>query len=341
MIGRKTYKGKRKTMPQISIIVPVYNSEKYLGRCIDSLLAQSFKDFELILINDCSQDRSAEICEAYAEKDTRIKVINKLKNEGVSAARNSGIDIAEGKYLMFCDSDDYVSPKWCQLLYDAILSNGKAWIVSNIWCVSSKGKTLQTTQKKESLTDYFMVYKSGISAYIWNKIYDLDIIRRAAIRFDKGCYMGEDVIFNIEYYKHCDSIIFLEEPLYYYCENINGAMKRYYVNFFSLHLPLFAKRCPLIRADELTEYCDIWFYQFWQLFENIFNPRNKMTFLEKLQYNQKMMNSTEFKYCVEHSSQLNQNGIFPRVLKTYNYYLVYLFGKIVSIKKAISKIFEN
>lgn len=328
--------GKLKMIPKISIIIPVYNSEKFLERCIDSLLNQTFKDIELLLVNDCSQDKSGEICDAYAKIDTRIKIIYKAKNEGVSAARNSGIDAAKGRYIMFCDSDDYVSPVWCRILYDAISKNKRAWIVSNIWRVKNDQKVLQT--KEKDLTDYFQIFKSGLSAYTVNKIYDLDMIKKKGIRFDINCFMGEDVLFNIEYYKQCDSILFIDEPLYYYCDNPEGAMGKYYVDSFSLNLPLFFKRCPLIKRNELQEYCDIWFYQFWKLFDNVFDLRNKkMSFFTKLRFNQAMMNTQEFKYCVEHSSQLATNNMYANVLKTYNYYLIYLYQKLSFVKRMLIK----
>ena len=103
----------------VSIVVPVYNAEKYLPKCIDSILNQTFKNFELILVNDGSKDNSLIICEDYKVSDRRIKVINK-KNEGVSIARNIGINSAKGKYIMFIDSDDWIESNMVEKMYDAI-----------------------------------------------------------------------------------------------------------------------------------------------------------------------------------------------------------------------------
>ena len=107
----------------ISIIVPVFKAETFINRCVDSILAQSFSNFELILIDDGSPDKCPEICDEYSKKDKRIRVIHKT-NAGVSAARNTGIKVAKGKWLMFCDSDDYVSSNWCEKMYNSAIILG-------------------------------------------------------------------------------------------------------------------------------------------------------------------------------------------------------------------------
>ena len=115
---------------KISVIVPVYNVEKYLPRCIDSILAQSFTDFELILVDDGSKDSSGKICEAYVTKDDRVKVLHK-ENGGASTARNAGIEIARGTWICFIDSDDYVLPNYLQGMYERTKGwdEGKTYMV--------------------------------------------------------------------------------------------------------------------------------------------------------------------------------------------------------------------
>ena len=114
-------------MKPVSIIVPVYKVEPYLRRCVDSILDQTFTDFELILVDDGSPDNCPAICDEYAEQDDRVKVVHKA-NGGLSSARNAGMAVANGKYYLFCDSDDYVSPYWCETLHKQIEETPDAWI---------------------------------------------------------------------------------------------------------------------------------------------------------------------------------------------------------------------
>lgn len=118
--------------PKISVIVPVYNAEKYLHRCIDSILNQTFPDFELLLIDDGSKDQSGEICDEYAKKDSRVKVFHK-ENGGVSSARNVGIDNAVGEYICFCDSDDWVEKTWLLSFFERMCDNDMLITSFNIY----------------------------------------------------------------------------------------------------------------------------------------------------------------------------------------------------------------
>ena len=124
-------------MPVISVICPVYNAEKYLARAVKSVLAQSFEDFELILVDDGSTDNSGELCDAFAAEDKRVRVIHQA-NGGVSRARNAGIDSARGEYIAFIDSDDYVFPYWLSDLYEAIAAEGADISRAGHYCVGER-----------------------------------------------------------------------------------------------------------------------------------------------------------------------------------------------------------
>lgn len=193
-------------MPDVSIIVPVYNGEKYLPRCIDSILIQSYNDFELIVVDDGSSDGSPSICDAYARKDTRVRVIHQ-SHRGVSSACNRGIADAGGQYLMFCDGDDYAEPDWVETLYHAIERCPSDFVFSAFYMDeggSSRAVRLSGGDYPGRIPaeEYFDIYQKGFSAYRWNRVYRSELVK-GQIRFDEEVSIGEDVLFNIEYLKRC------------------------------------------------------------------------------------------------------------------------------------------
>ena len=324
-------------MPEISIIVPVYKSENYIRRCIDSILAQTFSDFELILVDDGSPDNCGIICDEYAAKDIRINVIHK-QNGGVSSARNAALDIASGTYIMFCDSDDTVDPRWCECHYEMIMQHPDAWIVSDVARVDKEGKCISrrtTEQETDRPYTYFDVYKSGLSPYLVNKIFCADIIRKYQIRLDESIFLGEDIGFNIAYFSHCSEICRIHEKLYYYYDIPDAATKKYYWNQLELNIPHFAARLPLIQAHEIGEYCDIYLFSFLNWLDNTMDSRNPMSFCEKMRYNHRMMNREEFRYCAAHATGEKDSKLFMRVVRTHNYYLYWAFQKIYGLKKRL------
>ena len=175
-------------MPLISIVVPVYKVESYIRHCIDSILEQSFENFELILVDDGSTDNCPAICDEYAARDHRIRVIHK-SNGGISSARNAGMQMARGKYIMFVDSDDYVHKDWCKTLLQSLIAHPDAWVISNIFRTNSAGDCsivvdmARVSSISSTSLSYYDVFKMGLSPYVWNKIYDLTKIRSEAYLF--------------------------------------------------------------------------------------------------------------------------------------------------------------
>lgn len=196
-------------MPLISIIIPVYNSSNTLNRCVDSILNQTFCDWELLLIDDGSTDGSGEICDKYSAKDTKIKVFHK-KNGGVSSARNVGIDYAKGKWITFVDSDDYINPKAlyhmvsCAGSSDLVLSSIRIHNNNNEYV--SKVDNSYTRNKNEigvlltSLNNYV-----GLTAP-WGKLLNLSIIKKYQIKFNEKFFSGEDTLFLYKYIYHVECI---------------------------------------------------------------------------------------------------------------------------------------
>lgn len=201
--------------PKISVIVPVYNAEKYLNRCIDSILAQTFTDFELLLINDGSKDKSGEICDEYSKKDIRVKVFHK-ENGGASSARNVGLDNARGEYICFCDADDFVDKTWllCFSLYleknDMVISGFK--IFRNNKYV--KDVSMPVLNNKLSIIQY--LEDQNISGYLWCKCFKKEIIDKYHIKFNEKYIIWEDLDFIYRYWCHASSIKLDKEITYSY-----------------------------------------------------------------------------------------------------------------------------
>lgn len=326
-------------MPEISVIVPVYKVEPYLRRCVDSILNQTFTDFELILVDDGSPDNCPAICDEYAALDPRVRVIHQ-ENGGLSAARNAGIENAVGKYVMFCDSDDSVDAYWCEYFYRCIEEQPKAWIMSNIFKIDCSGKkvlcenSIQNVRGQREVT-YYEAYDIGLSGFSVNKIYSMDVLNSAGIRFDESCRYAEDVAFNVWYYKNCEKAIYMDTPLYNYYLNPAGITGRYYPELFELRLPQFSVRLQVISSDELTPFCDSWLYTFIILLENVFDQQNSMSFFKQMRYNHRMVNTREFQFCLHHASGKNENPWVIRILKTKNYYLYWLFDRLVKLKRKL------
>lgn len=330
--------------PGISIIVPVYNTEQYISRCIESILNQTFKDFELILIDDGSRDRSGEICDEYAKKDNRIRVFHN-NNQGVSATRNYGINISKGKYLMFCDSDDWVADNWCEELYNTILEYPNSWITCNLFfvdCKSNQKKTIKNSLlngiNKLEKDDFYIAFKAGISAYSCNKIFDRNIVNKYKIKFNEKRSLGEDVEFGIEYLKVCDNIIILNKYLYYYLKNHQGALStRKYENYFDYLIHFYKLRRKYIKECYLEEFCNNYFYQFSHALSDRINLNNNESLIRKLKYNHKAINTSEFIECLNNKSCSNEDEKYTKLLKTKNYYIIYFYLKITETIKHFIK----
>lgn len=215
-------------MAQVSIIVPVYQVETYLRQCIDSILAQTFTDFELILVDDGSKDKSGEICEEYAGKDGRVRVIHK-ENGGLSDARNAGLEQAAGEYFMFVDSDDYIAPTMIERLYNSIQSESADIAACNFCYVFDKKekKDFSTAMEAEVLqgSEIFYYRKNdrsyGFWTVAWNKLYKSETFRNVRFRFGK---YHEDEFWANDIYQLEIRVATIPECLYYYRQRDNSIM---------------------------------------------------------------------------------------------------------------------
>ncbi len=202
-------------MPEVSVIVPVYNVEKYLSRCVDSILAQTFSNFELILVDDGSPDRSGEICDEYAAKDSRIRVIHQ-ENAGASAARNRGVKAATGEFVAFVDSDDYIEKEYLETYWE----NRTDLTLSGFSVYNEGGKFLYAPKyeyydcEKKAQIDYVYLCDKLFSPVC--RLFRRDVIIKNKICFPLGVTWGEDAVFGAEYFKYVNHVRVLPYQGYHY-----------------------------------------------------------------------------------------------------------------------------
>ena len=212
----------------ISVIVPIYRVEKYLPACIDSILNQTFTDFELILVDDGSPDRCPEICDETAKRDARVRVIHQA-NAGLSAARNAGIEIAHGEWLGFVDSDDYIAPQFYEMLYQTAQRTDADCVMCSVQNVDESGKSIDSALMRvadEVKTGQEVLQKIGrddVTPYLtaWNKLYRRKLFN--TLRYPSG-RQNEDVFVFAELFCQVQRAACVAEPLYFYRKRIDSIM---------------------------------------------------------------------------------------------------------------------
>ena len=236
-------------MPFVSIIVPVYNAQSHLSRCLESICGQEYKNLELIVINDGSKDKSLPVCEEFRKKDSRILLVDKA-NSGVSDTRNLGLKLAGGKYVQFVDSDDYIAPDYTARLVEAAEKTGADLVISPYTMVIPAGasKPEQVLEKIQDDLGVMHVARppenreygflpegvydkdtfarrlmdkpaSYFYSVLWNKLYRRDILTRHDIRFTSEMRWAEDLVFNMQYIQYAEIFASIPQPGYYYVQN--------------------------------------------------------------------------------------------------------------------------
>ena len=301
---------------KISVIVPVYNVEQYVGECIESILNQSFYDIELILINDGSKDNSGFICDEYAKKDNRIKVIHK-KNEGVSIARNIGIKNASGKYIAFVDSDDLVDKEIYTTMLQAIEESGSDLVMCRYEKVySNRNNELAIEPLREGLYDKEQIFNNLILDMIGNDpldmskplimgstcrcLYKKDIIDKYKIEFPV-IKIAEDMLFHLYYLMSCKKVYVVNKALYYYRYNELSATNNYINNLWEIlmnQLELVEdglNKFNLLNSKSKERLEINTFYFISWCFTNECNPRNLKKYREIIKEMKKISKHNKFK----------------------------------------------
>lgn len=219
-----------------SIVIPVYNSEETIARLFESIIEQKFIDYEIIIVNDGSIDNSENIILEYKDKFYSFQYIL-TENNGVSAARNTALEKAKGKYVLFADADDYFEPNAFFKIYNYIQNNNSNLLCFNYYNVylnNNKSDGLDLNNNKidlfpEKVITNFLSYKyiNKFTGAVWNKVYKTDVIRNNCIKFSSNLYIGEDLLFNIEYFSSVNRLDILDEKIYNYVQTENSIMRSY------------------------------------------------------------------------------------------------------------------
>lgn len=225
-------------MPKVSIIIPVYNVEKYLDRCVFSVVQQTLKDIEIILVDDCSPDNSPQLCDQWGKRDDRIKVIHKENNEGLGFACNSGLEVAKGDYITFCDSDDWVDDVMYETMYNAAIDNSAQMVFTGLKRIDIKGNPCGILPHKKNKEIFHGKEEIGslacdmiasapnvreertiqMSAKV--VLYDRDVIKKNNLHFvSEREIQSEDLHFNLCVLSHCDCVCVLPDYFYNYMIN--------------------------------------------------------------------------------------------------------------------------
>lgn len=319
----------------ISIIVPIYNADKTLGRCVESLIGQTYSDIEIILVDDGSKDRSLDLCKRYSEKDRRIRVVSK-ENGGVSSARNAGLDVAMGKFIMFCDSDDWVEADWCETMLSAYKPD--FLVMCGYFCHKPNSVQWIGEEVKEiviSKADYLSTCSIG-GGSPWNKLLCRDVIKEGRIRFPEKITLGEDKLFIWRYLKYSSNdIVYCNKPLVHYTWPIGQSL--------TLNLPLdYYEQCRIIFQEIQTDidngfYCSEKskrqfyqesYYQYENAIRRIFKDKNT-NFIKKLKVSSCITNSAEYQI-IAHNSIASSNRIacfFCKRKNSFGLYILYVLKK--------------
>lgn len=259
-------------MFKVSVIVPVYNVEKYLERCLDSLINQSLREIEIILIDDGSKDNSSKICDRYAERDSRIKVIHK-QNQGLGMARNTGLDVAKGEYVVFVDSDDFVSTDAYKKMYDQIKRDGADMLIANYYLYNtlngnikevkaiSSSKIVKLTEIKKIACQIVGVNPKekeldDIGMSVWKNMYSRSFLEEHSIRFySEREFVSEDAIFHLMAIPKMKIITMTTEPYYYYCKNGEASLSATFrESKFEEYKVLYKKESELLELENILDY---------------------------------------------------------------------------------------
>lgn len=315
---------------KVSIIVPIYNVERYLEKCLERILNQTYENLEIILVDDGSTDKSSLICDKYHEQDCRIKVFHK-KNEGVSIARNEGIKLSTGKYIVFIDADDYVSNEHIESLYKCIVEKNVDIVISNAIDITEDGTILRSKEKQDFIMNKEqclceLLSENNFYHVCWGNIYKRELLENC--RFNYKYKIAEDLDFLYRYISKIDNAYFLSKKTYYWVRRDGSATNSQYSEKWNDELEI----CKLIINKTLNLQNDLHKYAKGKYVKAIINQAQKFN-LNKKQIKLFRDNIKVYKNEVLKHKEFSKIAKLKIILflKSYN-----LFKLIINLKDSLS-----
>lgn len=341
---------------KVSIIVPVYNVENYLERCLDSLINQSLKEIEIILIDDGSKDNSPKICDMYAERDSRIRVIHK-QNQGLGMARNTGLDVAKGEYVVFVDSDDFVSTDAYEEMYNRIKIDGADMLMANYYQYNTLNNTIEEVKaiSYSRIVELTEIKKiacqivgvnprekelDDIGMSVWKNMYSRDVLEKNDIRFcSERKFVSEDAIFHLMAVPKMKKISMMTESYYYYCQNGTESLSATFrESKFEEYKILYQKESELLELENMLDYGKYYIAtsflgniraHFKQLVSKNYNISEKRKIARKI-VNDELVQNILIWYPYKLTPM--KQRLFSEMIKMKRVDLLLLFGKLQSLR---------
>lgn len=329
----------------VSVVIPVYNTNERFKACFESVLNQKYQNIEVVLVDDGSADISAQICDMVALSTSSFPVFTIHKpNGGVSRARNIGIDFVNGKYLVFVDSDDQISPDY---ISDFMEAREKYPEVGHVWCGFdhlAKESTLYLYSDKEPMSfltrdDYLVLNDKVMTQGPCQRLYDVSVIKSHNIKMLENLSLAEDAIFNLEYLDavRLKNICVINRANYLYYDLSDDSLKNQYRNdlyeIYAMYfqtLKDYLERWGIAQTESFSKYYQIVYFKYLEIMNNTFKANNKRSFTKKIQFNNTILRDKMFA-----ESLAVNDTLIPKKLKwayqTKNYFWVWLYERVVNL----------
>ena len=318
-------------MKKLSIIIPAFNSERYIKKCIYSILNQKYTNVEIIILDDNSNDNTYQICENIKEIDNRVKIYRNDKNKGVSYSRNLGINYATGEYITFVDADDYIKEDMYYTMIKKLEKDNLSLIMCNFH-KETQDKDLRKNEKEQEivflkkdlinnifLSDYYC-------GFVWNKIYIASIIKNNNIKFDERIYICEDLLFNCEYISNIEKGCYLTNKLYYYIQRSDSSYNNRYNDKWKTVILAYEKIKTLIGEENIDNFEYSYLYSLLNLKEKLIIEKVKDKKFKK-EINSKISNYRK--------GIKNKN--IPKSLQIKLWIKTYMINVFIIIKRILNK----